>query len=329
METPRSQETSLTLTAVDGILVGHATDERHRTGCTAILCPEGATPGAHVCGFAPGTREVALCDPLNRADQVQGVLLSGGSAFGLDAASGVVRWLTERDRGLPTLYGRVPLVPSAIIYDLNFNQSRGLPDAAMGYQAAQNASAEPVPQGCVGAGTGATCGKMAGFDRAMKSGLGSAGVFWRDVQVAALAVVNPLGSVLDADTGRIIAGGRTADGRALASLHEVLSVFTDMMALSYLASTNTVLGVVATNARLSKIQAARVARMAAAGIAQTIRPAHTLFDGDVVFCLATGRGPAGEENLIGALGAEMMARAVVNGAMHAHGVPEYPAARDL
>ncbi|MEW5725219.1 MAG: P1 family peptidase [Thermodesulfobacteriota bacterium] len=317
---------SLTLTDVPGVLVGHATDRENLTGCTAVLCPGGAVCGVDVRGFAPGSLETPLLDPVNRVEEAHGLLLTGGSAYGLAAAAGVVRRLTEMGCGLDTLYARIPLVPGAVIYDLNFNQSRG-PGPDLGYQAAAAASDGPVVQGCVGAGAGATCGKLAGFDRAMKTGLGSAGARTGELVVAALAVVNPLGDVLDPDTGETLAGVRTPDGSALAGALEVLQNLTSLLQTP--PPDNTVLGVVATNARLTKVGAARLARMASAGIARAVRPAHLLFDGDVVFSLATGKGPAMDENIVGALGAEALARAIAAGARAAEGVPGYPACRDL
>ena len=317
----------MTLTSIPGLLVGHAANEEHRTGCTAILCPEGAVAGVDVCGFAPGSRETELLNPMARVDEIHGLLLTGGSAFGLAAATGVVRWLSEKGYGLPTLYARVPLVPAAVIYDLNFNQSLGMPDEAMGYAAAANASNAPVVQGCVGAGTGATCGKMVGFERAMKTGLGSAVINAGDFQVAALAVVNPLGNVLDPDTGEILAGVRTPDGLHLGDPAEVFKDMADLIKPP--DTSNTVLVAVATDARLNKIQVARVARMASAGMARAVRPAHLLYDGDTVFCLATGQGPAADENIVGALAADVLALAVAAGAREAVSIPGFPAHRDL
>ena len=309
----------MTLTEVPGIMVGHATDKENRTGCTVILCPEGATPGGEAVGFAPGTRETDLLRPETRTEEVHGVLLTGGSAFGLSAGAGVVRWLTERGYGLETIWARVPLVPGAVVYDLFYNQTLGKPDEAMGYEAAQNASTEPVAMGCVGAGTGVTAGKLAGIDRAMKSGLGSSGTTFGRIKVGAIAVANPLGDVIDPDTGRTVAGVRTPDGSGYAGAVSVVQAGESYFQL--LSESNTVLGLVATDARLSKLQCARVARMAAAGIARSVRPAHTMWDGDYVFVLATGKGPAIDENIVGILGAEILARAIAAGAKAAESVP--------
>ncbi|MBW2091405.1 MAG: P1 family peptidase [Deltaproteobacteria bacterium] len=316
----------MTLTDVAGIRVGQVTDQINRTGCTAILCPEGAAAGMELRGMAPGSRETHLFDPLTRTEEIHGVLLTGGSAFGLAAASGVMRWLSENGYGLETSCGRVPLVPAAVIYDLFFNQSFGLPDEAMGYEAARIASTDPVEQGCVGAGTGATAGKLAGIDRAMKTGVGSAGFEAGGVKVAALAVANPVGDVVDPENGEILAGVRSPDGRTISGAMSALKAGASILAAP---ASNTVLGVVATEARLTKIQAARAARMAACGFARAIRPASTLHDGDMVFVLATCKGPAVDENIIGALGAEVLAKAIASAARSARGIPGVPAFSDL
>lgn len=316
----------ITLTDIDGILLGHETDLENRTGCTAILCPDGAAAGVDVCGFAPASRETELLDPAARVDVIHGILLTGGSAFGLGAANGVVRWLAENGYGLETLFAKVPLVPAAGIYDLNFNQTLGKPDEEMGYRAACNASSEPVRQGCIGAGTGATAGKIAGFDRAMKSGFGSAGAKYGDIKIAAVAVVNPVGDVVDPRTGNIIAGVRNPDGSGFSGAEKA---FQDIATLIKPPNApNTVLCVVATNARLDKLQTSRIARMSSSGIAQAVRPAHLLYDGDIVFALSTGTGPEIDENIIGSIGAEVIGEAIANAARHADSVPGFPAWKD-
>ncbi|MBW1709942.1 MAG: P1 family peptidase [Deltaproteobacteria bacterium] len=316
----------ITLTDVTGIRVGHVTDQANRTGCTAILCPEGAAAGMELRGMAPGSRETNLFDPLTRTEEIHGILLTGGSAFGLAAASGAARWLAENGYGLVTTCGRVPLVPAAVIYDLFFNQSFGLPDETMGYKAASLASTDPVEQGCVGAGTGATAGKMAGIDRAMKTGLGSAGYKAGGIKVAALAVANPVGDVVDPETNEILAGVRGPDGKAISGTMNAIWAGKGLLAPP---ASNTVLGVVATESKLTKVQAARAARMAACGFARAVRPASTLSDGDMVFVLATGKGPSADENVIGALGAEALAQAIAAAARTASGIPGVPAYQDL
>jgi L-aminopeptidase/D-esterase-like protein len=317
------------LTAVPGVKVGHQTLAERPTGCTVVLVEDGAVGGVDVRGSAPGTRETELLRPANLVDQVQAIVLAGGSAFGLDAASGVVRYLEERGLGFPTAYGRVPIVPAAILFDLGVGGRPAVrPGADCGYAAARAATAGPVAQGSVGAGAGATVGKLLGMDRAMKGGVGSASIrLPNGLVVAALAAVNAFGDVVDPSTGRVVAGVRTPDGLHLADARDLLR---RGAALLPQVGQNTTLGVVATNARLNKAQASKVAEMAHDGLARAIAPAHTMFDGDTVFALATG-AHAGDADvtLIGSLAAEAMARAVVNAVREAAGLPGLPAARDL
>lgn len=315
-----------TLTAIPGILAGHATDAVNGTGCTAILCPGGCTPGLAVPGFAPGSRETELLRPESLVDSVHGILLAGGSAFGLAAADGVTRFLRERGLGFAMPHGTVPIVSGAVIYDLDMNRKPGLlPDADMGYAAAAAAlekAGAPLPRGAVGAGTGARCSRAfgmsaAGPDYSAKSGLGSALAERQGVQAAALVVVNALGNVHDPDDGRFLAGGRGADGAPLGR-EALLSA----LAGEDVPVSNTVLTVVGTNIPLNKVQASRLARMAATGLPRAIRPAHLLYDGDIVFVLAaktpppTATGPW-TENLLGCLGAEAVARAAADAVTHA------------
>lgn len=306
---------TMTLTAVPGLLVGHAADEGHGTGCTVVLCPEGRTPGVHVPGFAPGSREIELMRAESVVDVVHGLALAGGSAFGLAACQGVARLLTERGCGLAMPDGRIPLVPGAVIYDLDGNPGAGMvPYTALGYEAAARASALPVAQGRVGAGRGARCGRLfsriAGLERpTAPGGVGSAACAWNGLIVGALVVVNALGNVHDPDTGEWLAGGVDNEGRRLPDeiLYAALA--------GEIPRGNTVLAVVGVSAPLDKTAANRVARMAAAGLPRAIRPAHLLFDGDVVFALAPkpspewAKPPTHVENLLGALGAEAVARA--------------------
>ena len=301
---------SMTLTSVPGILVGHATDTAACTGCTAILCPSGFTPGVHVPGFAPATRETALMRPEALVESVHGLCLAGGSAFGLAAATGVVRFLWERGIGFETPFARVPIVPGAAIFDLDLNKRSGLlPDEDMGHRAAEAASSSPVEQGAVGAGTGARCGRVAGFERPAKSGLGSWGMRIGDVIVAALVVLNALGNVYDPDTGEWLAGGHDASGRRLEGEALYAALSDGQKERSRL---NTVLVVVAANSPLSKMGTSRLARMAGTGLPRVLRPAHMLFDGDVVFALSSKEGPHAEEDLLGVMGAEAVARATVS-----------------
>jgi L-aminopeptidase/D-esterase-like protein len=318
------------LTAVPGLKVGHHTLAERPTGCTVILAEEGATAGVDVRGGAPGTRETDLLDPSNTVQRVHAVVLSGGSAFGLDAASGVARFLEERGVGFDVGVAKVPIVPAAVLFDLAVGGRPGVrPTAESGYLAARAATAAAVIEGNVGAGAGATVGKIAGPARAMKSGLGTDSISLPDgLIVAALVAVNAVGDVLDPATGQLIAGVRTADGRGLADARKLLR----MGGFEPLGrpGENTTIGVVATNATLAKAQARKVAQMAQDGFARAIVPAHTPLDGDTIFALATG-ALSGEVNVmtIGALAAEVMAHAVVRAVRMATGLPGLPAARDL
>ena len=308
-------DSAVTLTAVPGLLVGHSTDTEHHTGCTVVLTPEGFTPGVHVPGFAPGSRETDLMRTDSLVDAVHGIVLSGGSAFGLAAADGVVRFLREAGHGYVMPHATIPIVAGAVIYDLDQNTKPGLlPDADMGYKTAQSASAQAVGQGRVGAGTGSRCGRLfsrkSGF-QSSPGGVGSAGFRRPDgLIVSALVVVNALGNVHNPDTGEWLAGGRDASGKALDA-----KAMYDSLALHKKPSSNTVLVVVATNARLDKQGTNRLARMAAAGLPRAIRPAHLLYDGDIVFALSSktaSKPDAYAENLIGALAAEAVAHAAAN-----------------
>jgi len=316
------------LTAIDGIKVGHFTLAEGRTGCTVILTEEGVVGGVDVRGGAPGTHETDLLNPVNSVDQVHGIFLTGGSAFGLSTHAGVSRYLEARGAGFPTSAGRVPIVAGATIFDLPVIGKPPIrPDAECGYRAAQSASNGPIAEGNVGAGAGATVGKLAGYGRAMKGGVGTASIrLDNGLIIAALVVVNAVGDILDPSTGRVIAGVRTEDGRGLADARVLLrqSALPPRGELE-----NTTLGVVATNAKLTKAQATKVAQMAHDGLARAIVPAHMPADGDTVFALATGRIESDDISRIGALGAEMMSEAIVRAARAAVGIPGYPAARDM
>lgn len=313
------------LTDIPGLSVGHWTDLDAATGCTVILCPDGAVAGADVRGGAPGTREIALLDPTCTVDRVHAVLLGGGSAFGLAAAGGVMRWLEERGHGFATPAARVPIVPSAILFDLALGRADVRPDADAGYAACQAASNGAVAEGCVGAGTGATVGKALGFAHATKSGLGTASHTFtaggeEPVTVAALAAVNAFGDVLDPQTGQIIAGARDPEGEGYIDTMRVLTGHTDPE--KYWGG-NTTIAVVATNAALTKVQTTKVAQMAHDGLARTIRPVHTAIDGDVVFALSLGQAQA-DASLIGAVAADVLSQAIVRAVRTAtplHNVP--------
>jgi L-aminopeptidase/D-esterase-like protein len=319
-----------TLTAVEGIKVGQHTLSERPTGCTvAIADGDGAVGGVSQRGGAPGTRETDLLDPLNMVEKVNAIVLAGGSAFGLDAASGAVRWLDEHNIGFDVRIARVPIVPAAILFDLPVGGNPKIrPTADCGYRAAQAASSDPVAEGNVGAGAGATVGKLGGPNRAVKSGLGSSAIrLSNGLVVAAIVAVNAVGDVVDPATGRIIAGVRNEDG-SFADARKLLR--SGALMARPRAGENTTIGIVATNARLTKDQANRMALMADDGFARAIVPSHTNGDGDTVFALATGKW-AGEADvtLVGALAAEATADAIVRAATQATGIPGLPAARDL
>ena len=288
------------LTDVHGIEVGHAQDDEGLTGCTVVMCRRGAVAGVDVRGGAPGTRETDLLNPINLVQKVHAIVLAGGSAFGLEAATGVMRYLEEKNIGYKMREARVPIVPAAILYDLSLGRASARPDSAMGYLAASRASSAPPAEGNVGAGTGASVGKIRGMKYAMKAGLGTWSVNLDGVIVGALVAVNAVGDVIDPESGIRLAGLRS--GSTLNWMKKGLT--------RPAVKSNTVIGVVATNARLSKAQATKVAQMAQDGLAQSIRPAHTMFDGDTVFALATGEKKA-DVSIVGAFAAEVMAEAIV------------------
>lgn len=316
------------LTDVPGITVGHHTLAERPTGCTVILTGAGAVAGVDVRGSAPGTRETDLLNPVNLVQQVHGIVLAGGSAFGLDTATGVMRYLEERGIGFETRVARVPIVPAAILFDLGVGDDPGVrPGADCGYRAAAAASSAPVAEGNVGAGAGATVGKLGGGGP-MKAGIGTASIrLPNGLVVAALMAVNAVGDIVDPATGEIVAGVRTEDGRGLADARTLVRSGRTVRAA---AAENTTIGVVATNARLDKTQATRVAQMAHDGLARAVSPAHTPGDGDTIFALATGElDGVADVGVVGALAAEVVADAIVRAARQATGIPGFPAARDL
>jgi L-aminopeptidase/D-esterase-like protein len=317
------------LTQVPGIRVGHFTDERRPTGCTAILTEAGAVCGVDVRGGAPGTRETDLLDPVNTVQEVHAVVLSGGSAFGLEAATGVVRFLEERGVGFPVGPAKVPIVPAAILFDLAVGDWTIRPGADAGYQAARSAGEGPVAEGSVGAGAGATVGKLLGPARAMKGGVGSAAIrLPRGGTVAALVAVNAMGDVLDPDTGRTVAGVRGEDGKTLQGAMDVL--LAGQGADASQKGENTSIGVVGTDVTLTQAEATKVAQMAHDGLARVVRPVHTPWDGDTLFALSTGKVEIPQPALlVGAVAAEVVARAVVRGVRAATGLPGLPSATEL
>ena len=317
------------ITDVAGLRVGHFTDARRPTGCSVVLCEQGAVAGVDVRGAAPGTRETDLLSSDNTVQQVHAVLLTGGSAFGLDAASGVMRWLDERGHGLTVGPARVPIVPAAVLFDLWLETpARIRPDADAGYAACVAASTDAPAQGSVGAGTGATLGKLFGIERAMKGGIGTASIRVGAITVGALVAVNAIGDIIDPATGRAIAGARTPDGRGL--VDSTAAFMRGELPERLQIGMATTIGIVATDAQLTKTQANKLATMAHDGLARTINPVHTLHDGDTMFALATGAAAKpGQMAVLGALAAEVTARAVLNAVRYATGLPGLPAMRDL
>jgi len=317
----------MTAPLLSGLKIGHFTDPRRATGCTVVLCERGAVCGVEVRGAAPGTRETDLLQPGALVEQVHGVLLTGGSGFGLDAAGGVVRWLEERGHGFPVGPVRVPIVPAAVLFDLWLGDPKVRPDASAGYAACAAARDAAPEQGNVGAGAGATVGKLFGIERAMKGGLGTASITAAGFTVAAIVAVNAVGDVVDPSSGETLAGARTRDGRHLAGSLRALE--RGDLPASTPAGSATTIGVVATDAVLTKAQAGRLASLAHNGIARCVNPL-TMADGDTLFAMATGAsGQAASLTVLGALAAEAVTRAVLSAVHHASGLPGLPAARDL
>jgi L-aminopeptidase/D-esterase-like protein len=322
------------ITDIPGIHVGHAQDKTALTGCTVILCEKGAVGGVDQRGGAPGTRETDALHPMHLVQQVHAVLLTGGSAFGLDSAGGVVRYLEERGVGFDVGVARVPIVPAAVLFDLGLGRADIRPDAAMGYQACLNASRRPPLEGNYGAGTGATVGKILGMGQAMKSGVGCASLeIGRGVVVGALAAVNAFGDILDPQTGQIIAGARSlaqagSEPGSQGYFADTLRVMQSLAGgaeLRFGPRSHTVIGVVATNAGLNKEQANKVAQMAQDGLAHTVRPAHTMLDGDTIFALSTGNRKL-DVNTVGAFAAEVFAQAILHAIWAAQPVAGLPSA---
>lgn len=272
---------------VQGIRVGHFTDARRPTGCSVVLCPAGAVAGVDVRGAAPGTRETDLLHPSNLVQEVHAIMLAGGSAWGLDSATGAVRWLEEQGAGLHIGVGRIPLVPAAVLFDVMLGDMAIRPDAAAGYAACQAASTDRPAEGSVGAGAGAVVGKIFGWQHAMKGGIGTASVTVHGVTVGALIACNALGDVFNPYTGQLLAGARTTDGKSLLNARNALLRGDEPQPI--LAGSNTTIGVVATDAVLTKPQAHRLAVTAHDGLARSINPVHTMSDGDTLFALGTGQ----------------------------------------
>ena len=328
---PASLPQGGSITDVPGLKVGHHTLTERPTGCTVLICEAGATAGVDVRGSAPGTRETDLLSPINSVQQVQAILLSGGSAYGLDAASGVVRYLEEHNLGYKIgNLGVVPIVPAAILMDLGVGNFKIRPNADSGYKACLAASTGPVAEGNVGAGAGATIGKMFGPKFAMKSGLGTASIKIGDtgIVVGALVAVNAIGDVVNPETGQVLAGARSEDGNGF---RDSMAAMMNGYRVVAQNGANTTIGVVATNAPFTKTQMTKIAQMAHDGYARSINPVHTMADGDTIFSMSTGTAKVNADvSAIGAIAATVMARAVVRAAMQAVSLTELglPAYRD-
>ncbi|MFH1594772.1 MAG: P1 family peptidase [Pseudomonadota bacterium] len=318
------------ITCVPGFAVGHASDFKNVTGCTVVLCPPGTVGSADIRGSAAGTRQMDALLAYHISTEVNAVFIAGGSAFGLDAAGGVMEYLEEQGRGFDVTVTRVPIVPTAVIYDLSVGNCRARPDKAMGFAACQAAKSGAQGDGSLGAGVGATVGKLLGIHQATKGGLGTAFLEGpQGLKVGALAVVNALGDVVDPDTGEILAGVRTApESREFADAAGLLRQGVVRRRFGEPAAANTTIGVVATNARLTREQAQKIAQMSHNALARTIRPVHTLFDGDVVFVLAHPEVEA-DLHVIGILAETALQQAIISAVKSAHNLGVLPSYQDL
>ncbi len=318
------------ITCVPGFAVGHASDFKNVTGCTVVLCPPGTVGSADIRGSAAGTRQMDALLAYHISTEVNAVFIAGGSAFGLDAAGGVMEYLEEQGRGFDVTVTRVPIVPTAVIYDLSVGNCRARPDKAMGFAACQAAKSGAQGDGSLGAGVGATVGKLLGIHQATKGGLGTALLEGPEgLKVGALAVVNALGDVVDPDTGEILAGVRTApESREFADAAGLLRQGVVRRRFGEPAAANTTIGVVATNARLTREQAQKIAQMSHNALARTIRPVHTLFDGDVVFVLAHPEVEA-DLHVIGILAETALQQAIISAVKSAHNLGVLPSYQDL
>lgn len=311
---------------IEGIKVGHSQDFTAATGCTVIICEDGAVAGVDVRGGSPGTRETDALNPINMRQSIHAVLLSGGSAFGLDAAAGVMQYLEERGIGRDVKVAKVPIVCGAILFDFMCGDYRIRPDKKMGYDACLNTSSTNIIDGSLGAGTGATIGKVNGYEYAMKGGVGSCCFKAGDLMVGAIMAVNCVGDIYDSSSGKIIAGVLNRDKKSLGNTEEI-------MINNYCDSTdffsgNTIIGVVATNAKLTKGEANKLASMSHNGIARSVRPAHTIYDGDTIFTMATGKIEA-NLNVVGLLAARAVECAVINAAKNSESLCGFPSYKDI
>jgi L-aminopeptidase/D-esterase-like protein len=315
------------ITRVPGFQVGHAHDLQNITGCTVILCPPGTVGGADVRGSAAGTRQMDALNCLHIVEEVQGVCIAGGSAFGLDAAGGVLKYLEERGQGFDVGITRVPIVPTAVIYDLSVGNCRVRPDQAMGYAACRAATGHPQGDGCVGAGVGATVGKLLGVTQATKGGLGTSFLTGpQGLQVGALAVVNAFGDVVDPATGAILAGARRSPDSF--EFADTALMLRQGFVRRQFGELNTTIGVVTVNAILSRGQAQKIAQMGHNALARCIRPVHTLFDGDVVYVLARPQVSA-DLHVVGLLAQAALEQAILSAVTSAQGLGGLPSYRDM
>lgn len=318
----------ISLKDFEGIRIGNAQNKESGTGCTVVICDEGASAGVDVRGGSPGTRETDLLNPVNLVDKVHAVLLGGGSAYGLDAAAGIMEYLEKKDVGFDVQVTKVPIVCGAVLFDLMCGDHRIRPNKEMGYEACENSELNECPQGNVGAGTGATLGKLLGPEFSMKGGLGTYAVQVGDLQVGAIVAVNCLGDVIDPSTsnGKIIAGMLTEDKTGLRGTEK--QMLKQYMDKKNLFSGNTTIGVIITNGKFTKSEANKLASMAHNGYARSMRPAHSIFDGDTIFTMATGKVEA-DINAVGLLAAEVMEKAVVSAIKNADTAYGYKSYKDL
>ncbi len=313
-------------TNIEGIKIGNAQNIEGGTGCTVVLCEDGATAGVDVRGGSPGTRETDLLNPQNLVEKIHGVILTGGSAFGLDAASGAMEYLEEKGVGFDVQVTKVPIVCGAVLFDLVVGDYKARPDKEMGYAACINATNTDCPSGNVGAGTGATVGKFFGVDRAMKGGLGSYSIQVGDLKVGAIVAVNSLGDIMDPSTGELLAGLLDKNKKSLVGTEkEMLKVYNED---KNVFSGNTTIGVVVTNGKFNKAQMNKIASMAHNGYGRTMRPAHSIFDGDTIFTMATGKVEA-DINVVGLLAAKVMERAIIDAVKSADSAYGFKAYKDL
>ncbi len=314
------------ITDIEGIKVGHAQDLEAATGCTVVISEEGVTAGVDLRGGAPGTRETDLLSPGNLVEKIHAVILAGGSAFGLEAGSGVMQYLEERDIGFDVQVTQVPIVCGAVLFDLTIGDYKIRPDKRMGYQACLNANDKECAEGSVGAGTGATVGKILGPERAMKSGLGTYCIQTGDLQIGALVAVNCLGDVIDPETGETLAGVLDENMKTILNTEEIM--VKGYAEMKNFFSGNTTIGIIVTNARLTKSQAKKIASMSQAGYGRTMRPAHTMFDGDTIFTISTDRVDA-DVSVVGLLSARTMEKAVIRAIKQASSLCGFKCHSDL